>query len=191
MKRIAVVVLIITMAAQAMGQKVVDDFTLKNVLNGNDVSLSTYPACSGVVIIFTSNSCPYDEYYKNRIQKLSRDYSDKVPVLLVNSLIDANETPEQMVKKAQQAGITTPYLADKDQVLLQRLGANKTPFAVLLKNTGGKFTVFYSGAIDDNAQVEGDVHQNYLKDAIDNMINGKAQAVTENRPVGCTIRKKS
>src|SRR5687768_11582663 len=125
MKKMMVVVLMM-ITAQVWGQKAVDDFTLKNVVDGSDVSLSKYPACSGVVIIFTSNSCPYDEYYKNRIQKIAKEYSDRVPVLLVNSLIDGNETPEQMVKKAQQSGITVPYLADKDQVLLQKLGATKT-----------------------------------------------------------------
>lgn len=176
-------------AISVKAQKVVEDFTLKNVINGQNVSLSTYPACSGVVIIFTSNSCPYDDYYKNRIQKITKDYTDNVPVILVNALLDANESPEQMVKKAQQSGYTVPYLADKDQILLQRLGASKTPYAVLLKNTGGKFTTFYSGALDDNAQVENDVHQHYLNDAIQAMLNGKTP-VADTRPVGCTIRKK-
>jgi thioredoxin-related protein len=188
MKKLMFVVLMIA-AVSANAQKVVEDFTLKNVVDGHDLSLSTYPACSGLVMIFTSNSCPYDDYYKNRIQKIAKEYSDKVPVILVNSLIDANETPEQMMKKAQQSGLTVPYLADKDQLLLQRLGASKTPHAVLLKNNGGKFTVFYSGALDDNAQVENDVHQHYLNDAIQALLGGKAP-VAENRPVGCTIRKK-
>jgi hypothetical protein len=189
MKKMMVVVLML-LAAHVNAQKAIDDFILKNVINGNDISLSTYPACSGLVIIFTSNACPYDEYYKNRIQKMAKDYSDKVPVLLVNSSTDGNETPEQMIKKAQQSGMTVPYLADKDQILLQKLGATKTPYAVLLKNNGGKFSVFYSGALDDNAQVETDVHQQYLRDAIDALIAGKTPAVAEIRPVGCTIRKK-
>jgi peroxiredoxin len=184
------IVALMMITVQVLGQKAVDDFTLKNVVDGNDVSLSKYPSCSGVVIIFTSNSCPYDEYYKSRIQKIAKEFSDRVPVLLVNSLVDANETPEQMVKKAQQAGISVPYLADKDQLLLQKLGATKTPYAVLLKNNSGKFTTFYAGALDDNAQVENDVHQHYLKDAIDALIAGKAPTAAENRPVGCTIRKK-
>jgi hypothetical protein len=190
MKKLMFVVSMMMIAAvSAKAQKAVEDFTLKNVVNGQNISLSTYPACSGVVMIFTSNSCPYDDYYKGRIQKITKDYTDNVPVILVNSLIDANETPEQMVKKAQQSGYTVPYLADKDQLLLQRLGASKTPHAVLLKNSGGKFSIFYSGALDDNAQVENDVHQHYLNDAIKAMLDGKAP-VAENRPVGCTIRKK-
>jgi hypothetical protein len=168
----------------------VQDFKLVNVLNGNTVSLGTYPSCSGIVIIFTSNACPYDEYYRARINKLSRDYADKVPVLLVNSHVDANESADAMTRKAQQAGITLPYLADKDQTLMTALGATKSPAVYLLRNEGGKFSVVYKGAIDDNAQVEADVRHHHLKDAIDIMLANQGIQTTEVRPVGCTIRKK-
>ncbi|HEY9046656.1 MAG TPA: redoxin family protein [Ohtaekwangia sp.] len=168
----------------------VQDFNLVNVLTGNSVSLSTYPSCSGVVIIFTTNACPYDEYYRARITKLSHDYHEKVPVLLVNSNPDPTDSNDAMVKKAQQAGITIPYLADKDQTLMNALGATKSPSVYLLKNDGGKFTIVYKGAIDDNAQVEADVRHAYLKEAIDQLLAGQAIPTGEVRPVGCSIRKK-
>ena len=104
-KLIALLALIVCFAANA---QTVQDFKLVNVLNGNTVSLGTYPSCEGLLIIFTSNACPYDEYYRARINKLARDYQDKVPVLLVNSHVDANESADAMVKKAQQAGISLP-----------------------------------------------------------------------------------
>jgi hypothetical protein len=171
-------------------QRVVDDFTLTNAVDGKPVSLSTYPTCTGVVIIFTSNSCPYDDYYTSRITKIIQDNQTNVPVLLVNSLVDGNETLEQMTKRVQQTGIRVPYLADKDQTLMTKLGATKTPQAFLLKNVDGKFQVIYSGAIDDNAQVETDVHQTYLRNAIKSMLANQSPAAAEVRPVGCTIRKK-
>ncbi|RAV99421.1 redoxin domain-containing protein [Pseudochryseolinea flava] len=189
MKRI-VLLYLLAISFQLSAQKVVENFTLTNALTGEKISLSTYPSCAGMVIIFTSNSCPYDEYYRARIQKLVSDYHDNVPVLLVNSLVDGNESVEQMKKKAQQSGISTPYLADKDQTLMQQLGATKTPHAFLLKNSGGKFTVIYSGSIDDNAQVEGDVHHTYLKNAITAMLANQSIDAADVRPVGCTIRKK-
>lgn len=168
----------------------IPDFSLTNVSNGNTVSLSTFPSCSGLVIIFTSNSCPYDEYYRKRIATLSTDYHDQVPVLLVNASPDPAESVEKMKAKASQLGLAAPYLADKDQALMKTLGASKSPQAFLLKNEGGKFSVVYRGAIDDNAQVEADVHHAYLKDAIDILLNNQQIATNEVRPVGCTIRKK-
>jgi len=168
----------------------VPNFTLTNVLNGKSISLDTYPSCSGIVIVFTTNACPYDEYYRTRIKKISNDYQDKVPVLLINSGIDAAESTDNMAKKAQQLGISIPYLADKDQAVMQSLGATKSPQVFLLKNEGGKFSVVYSGAIDDNAQVEKDVRQSYLKDAIDIMLTNQKIETAEVRPVGCALRKK-
>ena len=168
----------------------VPNFSLTNVITGAIVSLDTYPSCSGVVIIFTSNSCAYDEYYRSRISAISNEYQDKVPVLLVNSGIEPIESNDNMVRKAQQLGLKVPYLADKDQTLMQRLGATKTPQAFLLKNNGGKFSLVYNGAIDDNAQVQGDVRHSYLKDAIDIMLTNQTIETPEVRPIGCSIRKK-
>jgi thioredoxin-related protein len=168
----------------------VANFSLPDVITGKEVSLETYPSCSGLVVVFTSNSCAYDEYYRARLNAISKEYQDKVPVLLVNSSVDATESTENMIKKGQQLGISVPYLADKDQMLMQRLGATKTPHAFLLKNSGGKFSVVYSGAIDDNPQVQGDVRRAYLKDAIDIMLTNQTIETAEVRPVGCTIRKK-
>lgn len=168
----------------------VQNFSLTNVTNGKVVSLDTYPSCAGVAIVFTTNSCAYDDYYRTRINKLSRDYQDKVPMLLVNSSPDPNENADNMTRKAQQLNLTIPYLADKDQTLMQSLGVTKSPSVYLLKNDGGKFSLVYRGAIDDNAQVEADVRHAYLKDAIDILLTNQKIETTEVRPVGCTIKKK-
>jgi hypothetical protein len=143
-----------------------------------------------LLIVFTSNECPYDETYRNRIKALAAQYKDQVPVILVNPHTDVNESAENMVKKGNARGLNIPYVADKDQKLMTALGATKSPQAFLLKNTAGKFSVFYSGAIDDNAQVEADVNHSYVKDAIDALIANKPISAKETRPTGCTIRKK-
>ena len=184
------IALILSIGVVAVHAQSVANFSLTNVITGSMVSLDTYPSCSGVVIIFTSNACAYDEYYRSRISALSNEYQDKVPVLMVNSGIEPIEANDNMVRKAQQLGLKVPYLADKDQTLMQRLGATKTPHAFLLKNNGGKFSLVYNGAIDDNAQVQGDVRHSYLKDAIDIMLTNQTIQTSEVRPIGCSIRKK-
>ncbi|MFZ6010978.1 MAG: redoxin domain-containing protein [Bacteroidota bacterium] len=188
MKKTLTLILIISSITTFAQQ--VNNFNLVNVLNGQTVSLDTYPSCSGMVIIFTSNACAYDEYYRGRLDKLAKAYQDRVPFLLVNAHADPNESIEDMAKKAKQINLGMPYLADKDQVLMANLDAKKSPEAFLLKNTGGKFHVVYRGAIDDNAQVEADVHHSYLRDAVDIMLTNQTIATSEVRPVGCNIRKK-
>jgi hypothetical protein len=172
------------------GQQSVN-FSLVNVLNDQTISPATYPSCDGMVIIFTSNSCPYDEYYRNRIAKLVQSYNNRVPVLLVNSSPDPSESKENMANKARQLNLTIPYLADKDQVLMASVDAHKSPEAFLLKNSNGKLSVVFRGAIDDNAQVEADVRQHYLQDAIDIMLSGQPIQTGEIRPVGCNLKKKN
>lgn len=176
--------------ATTLSDAQIANFTLTNVVDGKPVSLASYPSCSGIIVIFTSNACAYDEYYRSRITKLSKDFGDKVPVLLVNSHNDPNESVEAMTRKASQLGLSVPYLADKDQTVMQSLKATKSPQAFLLKNSNGKFHVVYSGAVDDNAQVEADVRTSYLRDATDIMLTNQQILTQEVRPVGCAIRKK-
>jgi hypothetical protein len=171
--------------------QVVKNFQLINVLNNQTVSLDTYPSCEGMVLIFTSNACPYDDYYRKRVEQLSQTYQDRVPVVLVNSHTESNESPEKMLAKGKALNLSMPYLADKDQTLMTNLEVRKSPEAFLLKNENGKFSVVYRGAIDDNAQVEADVRHRYLRDAIDIMLTNQKIETPEVRPVGCNLKKKA
>src|SRR5688572_12773614 len=119
---------LLTAALNLQGQQV-NNFNLVNVLNNQPVSLDTYPSCEGMVIVFMTNNCPYDEYYRNRIGQISQAYQDKVPVILVNAGTEAADSKENMVTMAKQKNITLPYLADKDQVLMSNLDARKSPEA--------------------------------------------------------------
>ena len=191
MKRIFVISLTMAIAGSfAIQAQEVKNFKLTNVIDSQPVSLDSYPSCQGMVLIFTSNACPYDEYYRKRIERLSGTYQDRVPVILVNSHTEASDTRDQMVAKGKALNLRMPYLADKDQTLMTQLNVKKSPEAFLLKNENGRFVVVYRGAIDDNAQVESDVRHHYLRDAIDIMLTNQKIQTPEVRPVGCTLKKK-
>jgi hypothetical protein len=83
-----------------------------------------------------------------------------------------------------------PYLADKDQTVMEAFGVRRSPEVFLLSSAGGKFTIAYSGAIDDNPQVAKEAKQNYLKDAISKLLAGQKSEPAMQRAVGCTIRRK-
>jgi thioredoxin-related protein len=193
MKKILAVILglVLSAAYADLKAQVLSKFSLTNVVNNEAVSLESYPSCQGIVLIFTSNSCPYDEYYRKRIQALAETYHDKVPLLLVNAHTDPDESLNKMAAKGKALNLTMPYLSDKEQTLASRLSVRKSPEAFLLKNDDGKFTVVYRGAIDDNAQVEADVRHHYLRDAIDIMLTNQKIATPEVRPVGCNLKKAS
>lgn len=168
----------------------VTNFSAMNIQDGTTTSLADFNSSPGVVIIFTGNACAFDGYYNSRIARLIADYNPRIPVLLVNPHLGASEDAPAMKARMEQTGIKTPYLADKDQVIMQQLKATRSPEAFVLQRSGDKFVVVYRGAIDDNPQVESDVRERYLTNAIDAILEGKKPVVADVRPLGCIIRKK-
>ncbi|NOT74486.1 MAG: redoxin domain-containing protein [Cyclobacteriaceae bacterium] len=168
----------------------VRNFSLTNVVDGSTVSLESYPSCSGMVIVFTSNACPYDKYYTARLKHLITTYQGKIQFLLINSYTEPEESADKMKAAYDGWTLPVPYLADKDQVAMECLTARKSPEVFLLKSINGKYEVVFSGAIDDNAQVSAAVSETYLRASIDKLLAGQKIELTNVRPVGCTIRKK-
>jgi peroxiredoxin len=189
MKNSIVLFVFMCYAYYAQAQTFVD-FTLKNVLNGSEVSSKDFSSAPGIVVIFTSVACPFDGFYVNRLKELQKIYADKLPILLINAYTESPESEEWMLKSATANGLTIPYLSDKQQIVMNQLGAQRSPEAFVLKNNGGKFTVAYHGAIDDNAQAENAVKQSYLKNAVENLLAAKPIGVETIRAAGCYIRKK-
>jgi peroxiredoxin len=166
----------------------IKNFSLTNVKDGKEISLSNYSSSKGVVVVFTSHECPFDNYYKERLKELVNTYSGKIPFIFINSNQESTESLEQMA--IHYGDLNVPYLADKDQTVMEALGARRSPEVFLLSATGGKFTIAYSGAIDDNPQVAKDVKQSFLKDAIAKLLAGQKSEPAMQRAVGCTIRRK-
>lgn len=180
---------------QSLSQPVskTENFTLTNVIDNKAVSLSDYAAQKVVVILFTSNYCPYSRLYEDRIISLANEHAGRgVQFLLVNSntsLDNIDDTVEEMARHAREKGYRFPYLADKEHKAADMFGITKTPEVIVLQNNGGTFALKYRGAIDDNPQVAQEVTTSYLRDAINAALNQRNLTVTEKRPTGCVIRR--
>ena len=70
--------------------------------------------------------------------------------------------------------------------LANSYGGQTTPHAFLLDS---QRRLVYKGAIDDNYDDASKVKHSYVKDAIAALSAGKAIAVTETKPVGCSIKR--
>jgi peroxiredoxin len=188
------VVLIIQDSRAYQTSQKIENFTLINAIDNKSVSLADFAQEKGVVLIFTSNYCPYAKLYEDRIMALADEYNGRgVQFVLINSNTsqdNIDDTIEEMARHAKERGYRFPYLADKEQKAAGMLGATKTPEVFVLQNNGaGNFVLKYRGAIDDNPQVSQEVTANYLKDAILSMLNRKNLSVVEKRPIGCLIKK--
>lgn len=172
----------------------IENFTLVNTVDDSKVSLNHFSNKKGIVVIFTSDFCPYSKLYEERIDDLVKEFSEKdIQFILINPnnpLASQDDSVEKMAKNAREKGYRFPYLADKDQKVANIFGATKTPEAFLLKPSKSSFKIVYSGAIDDNPQVASDTDQDYLKEAINNLLRGRPIQPNHQRPTGCMIRKR-
>lgn len=176
-----------------VGDKV-QNFTLPNTINNNNVSLTDYKKSEGVIVVFTCNHCPYSKAYEQRIMDLDKKYAALgFPVVAINSNDPAREpedSPEKMQELAKARGYSFPYLFDASQQVAQDFGANRTPHVFLLKNTGKEFVVAYIGAIDDNTDSAEAATQKYVEDAIQKLQKGEMPDPNFTKAIGCTIKWK-
>jgi thiol-disulfide isomerase/thioredoxin len=181
-------VLILLLLTTLVSAQEVKDFSLTNTKDGKTTTLLGLGSGTGIAVVFTSHECPFDNYYKERLKELVAQYTGKIQFVLINSNQETQESVEQMA--IHYKDINVPYLADKDQVAMETLGARKSTEVFLIATAGAKLNVVYSGAIDDNPQVAKDVKQTFLKDAIEKLLAGQKIEVASQRASGCTIRRK-
>ena len=171
----------------------VTNFRLKN-LNGSMVSLSDFSDQKGVIVVFTCNHCPFSKAYQGRIGALHRTFAAQgFPVVVVNPSdpkTHEDDRIEQLSYLAKDKGYPYPYLVDDTQTVARAFGANRTPQAYVLKNTGGTFTVQYIGTLDDNPQDPESVTKRYVEDAVTNLLAGKPVVITTTKAIGCAIKWK-
>jgi glutathione peroxidase-family protein len=171
------------------------DFELKNV-DGSMVSLGMmrYSSAKGFIIAFTCNHCPFSKKYEDRIIALNKKYEPLgFPLIAINPN-DVEREPEDsfenMQKLAKEKGYTFPYLYDEPQRTTFFFGAEKTPHMYVLKKESGKYKVCYIGAIDDDVQNSKEKKQNYVENAVDELLAGKAVSNPMTKAVGCGIKWK-
>jgi len=161
-----------------------------NAIDSDTVTLDHKNSGPLVMVIFTSNYCPYSRRYEDRINDLYQEYSQReVEMVLVNPNNGPDDSLEEMKKKAEEKSYQFPYLKDPDKLLTQILGATRTPEAFLLKPIENGFELVYRGAIDDNPQASNDVENHYLKSAIEIALQGQAVEVEKVKVTGCIIKK--
>lgn len=187
MKKLILLLFVLTYIGFSSQAQAVKNFTLPNLLDNSNFTLEEYKDKKAVVIFFTSTRCPYTRSYKDRITKLAQAYQAKSVAFILINAESANEASDAMRKQAKEYNL--PYLFDKGLAITSQLGASKTPETFVLASNLGHFTVKYYGAIDDNPQMASEVSEFYLKDAIDAVLNKTNLNYNTQKPAGCTINQ--
>ena len=100
---------------------------------------------------------------------------------------EGDESLEAMKKHASEKGYNFHYVVDHESQIANAFGGQTTPHAFLFDND---FELVYKGAIDDSYKSADEVKHAYVKDAMSDLAAGKEIAVSETKPVGCSIKRK-
>ena len=92
-----------------------------------------------------------------------------------------------MVRRAKEEKFNFPYLRDDTQATARGYGATHTPHLFVFD---GKRRLAYTGKIDDNWERPESVTKRYLREAVDDLLAGKAPRTPETHAIGCTIKWK-
>lgn len=166
------------------------DFSLKAV-DGKTYCLKDFGGAKALVVIFSCNHCPYVVAYEDRMVQIQKDYAAKGVRLAVINSNDAASHPEDsfpaMVKRAEEKGFNFPYLHDESQAVAKAYGATNTPHLFVFD---AQRKLAYTGKIDDNWQDPKAVKQQFLRDALDDLVVGKPVRQAFTHAIGCTIKWK-
>ncbi|MCI0379373.1 MAG: redoxin domain-containing protein [Gemmataceae bacterium] len=149
-------------------------------------SLDTFKDKKAFVVVFIGTECPLANLYVPTLIDLHKEYAAKgVQFLAVNS--NLQDSFIQMSAHAQERDIPFPVLKDFDQKAADAFGAKRTPEVFLLDE---KRLIRYHGRIDDQygigMQSEKPTRRD-LKEAIDELLAGKAVSIAKTDVAGCVI----
>ena len=164
------------------------DFSLPGV-DGNDYSPASFKDAKLLVIVFSCNHCPYVVGSEERMISFYNDYRPRgVAILAINS----NETVghptdsfDHMVTDAKAKGFQFPYLRDDDQSVALGYGALRTPHFYVFD---ADRILRYTGRMDDSPRHPGKETTHELRDAVDDLLAGRAVKVPLTNPIGCNVK---
>jgi peroxiredoxin len=160
-------------------------FSLKDQ-NGKTVNLSDY---SGKIVVleWTNPDCPFVKaaYQKHEMTKLAQEYKGKDVIWLAIDSTAANTAAKDLAWATKQH-ISYPILSDAAGTVGHAYAAKTTPDMFVIDKAG---KIVYSGAIDNAEEGKKDAgaEVNYVKDALDSVVAGKAVAVPHTESYGCAV----
>ncbi|HVC27203.1 MAG TPA: thioredoxin family protein [Nitrososphaerales archaeon] len=156
--------------------------------DGKRYSLRSFDDKPILVVVFTCNHCPYAVAYEDRVVAIQRDYAGRGVQLVAINANDDKAYPEdgypEMVKRAKAKGFNFPYVRDASQKAAEAYGAVCTPHVFAFDKDR---SLRYRGRIDDSRDPK-QVKSPDLRNALDDMLAGRALIVPDTKPFGCSIK---
>lgn len=166
-------------------------FALPNV-DGRVVTLDDAAGPRGTLVMFICNHCPFVKHVADQLASLGREAIGRGIGVVAISANDVSshpaDSPEQMVREAEERGYPFPYLYDETQQVAKAYRAACTPDFFLFD---AERRLVYRGQLDDSRPGNGvPVDGGDLRAAIDAIVGGRPVATEQKPSIGCNIKWK-
>ncbi len=159
-------------------------------INGRTITLSQTAQQNGLLVVFSSNTCPMVSRWEDRIKAIANSARlNNIGMIVLNPnerIRDRGESLNDMKRRATKQTYNFLYAMDKDHVIADAFGATRTPEIFLFNGT---MKLVYKGSIDDNANNPAAVKNQYVEDAIQALVSGNEVGITNSAPKGCPIKR--
>ncbi|MEQ9310393.1 MAG: redoxin domain-containing protein [Balneolaceae bacterium] len=159
-------------------------------VSGRSLTIGEVAQENGLLVLFTCNTCPWVTKWEDRYIEISSNTKlNKIGMIALNPNEGyrlRGDGLEEMGKRVRKANYDFPYALDKDHQIADAFGVSRTPQVYLFN---ANLELVYVGAIDDNADSAISVKENYLKNAIQQLIAGEQIKKPNTKTTGCTIKR--
>jgi peroxiredoxin len=165
------------------------DFSLVNV-DGRTVSLKDFDGAPALLVIFMCNHCPFVLHLADALAQFAAEYQAKGAAIVGISSNDVAkypaDSPEQMVREAEERGYTFPYLYDETQDVAKAYRAACTPDFYLFDRDQ---KLVYRGQFDSTRPRSGETPTGAdMRAAMDAVLTGKKPSDKQSPSIGCNIK---
>lgn len=172
--------------ADAKLNKKIGNITLKDA-EGKSYSFYDLKDKKAVVVVFLSFDCPVSTSYIPALAELAKTYRDKgVAFVAVNSSDEGDSV--QLAKQADEYKLSFPLFKDEKFRAADAFKADIAPSAFVLDS---HFVLKYRGRIDNGyyarLKKNGRTTRFDLREALDEVLAGKAVSEPATKPIGCPI----
>lgn len=165
-------------------------FSLKGT-DGRIYNLHEFERKRVLVVIFTSNHCPYVTPYDRTLYTMSMKYLEEGAQFIAICSNDSASFPsdsfEAMLEKSQLTKMPYPYLHDDTQVAARAFDAACTPECYVFDE---KRVLRYHGRIDDGGMYPENASRPNLQNAISALLRGDSVEIPLTPVTGCSIKWK-
>ena len=166
--------------------QVVDNFKLPDQ-NGKSHELYRSSDKKAIVVMIQGNGCPIVRHAMATLKEVRTKYQPQgIEFLLLNSNLQDNR--DSIAAEAKEFEYDIPILVDSAQAVGEALGVQRTSEVFVIDPRGWKLV--YRGPLDDRVSYEKQrpkATNNYLIDALDDVVAGRAVRVSKAEGVGCIV----